>query len=253
MKRWRYGAAVALLAAAGAVAGGLFWLRAGDPGVLRHIVLDQCVPDARQHGSPAPCESVNLQGGYVLLKDKNGPLQYLLMPTYRINGIESPLLLDPHTQNFFWQAWQNRQVMAARRARAVPDAAVSLTINSRSGRTQNHFHIHISCLRPDVRQQLSEAASAISSRWLPLPGGLLGHEYLARRVTESELAQKSPFLMLADEVPGARAQMGRFSLAVVRQSDGSFVLLATARNLLRLNLASAEEIQDHTCRILEEQ
>lgn len=72
-------------------------------------------------------------------------------------------------------------------------------------------------------------------------------------MTESELAQKSPFLMLADEVPGARAQMGRFSLAVVRQSDGSFVLLATARSLLRLNLASAEEIQDHTCRILEEQ
>ncbi len=42
----------------------------------------------------------------MLFKDRNGPLQYLLMPTYRINGTESPLLLDPLTPNFFWQAWQ---------------------------------------------------------------------------------------------------------------------------------------------------
>ena len=251
MKRWRYGLLVAVLIAAGAATGGWFWLHEGNPNVLRHFAIDQCVPNQRQHDNPAPCESVNLQGGYVLFKDKNGPLQYLLMPTYRINGIESPLLLDARTQNFFWQAWQNRRVMAERRGQPVPDSAVSLTINSRSGRTQNHFHIHISCLRPDVRQQLNASASGISSRWLPLPGGLQGHEYLARRVSESELAQKSPFLMLADEVPEARAHMGRFSLAVVHQSDDSFVLLATERNLLKLNRASAEEIQDHACRILE--
>lgn len=72
----------------------------------------------------------------------------------------------------------------------------------------------------------------------------MGHEYLARRVTESELAQRSPFMMLAEEVPEARDHMGRYALAVVRQSDDSFVLLATERNLLTLNRASAEEIQD---------
>ena len=57
----------------------------------------------------------------------------------------------------------------------------------------------------------TKEAPAISSRWLPLPGGLLGHEYLARRVTETELAQRSPFLMLAEEVPEAREHMGRFA------------------------------------------
>ncbi len=192
---------------------------------------------------------VNLKGGYVLFKDRNGPLQYLLMPTYRINGTESPLLLDPLTPNFFWQAWQGREIMSQRHGAPVPDNAVSLAINSRSGRTQNHFHIHISCLRPDVRAQLDKDAAAISSRWLPLPGGLQGHEYLARRVTEAELAQRSPFLMLAEEVPEAREHMGRFALAMAQQSDGSLVLLATERNLLTLNRASAEEIQDHRCAI----
>ncbi|MBX4413082.1 CDP-diacylglycerol diphosphatase, partial [Mycobacterium tuberculosis] len=60
---------------------------------------------------------------------------------------------------------------------------------------------------------------------------------------------RSPFLMLAEEVP-AREHMGRFALAMAQQSDGSLVLLATERNLLTLNRASAEEIQDHRCAIL---
>ena len=76
-----------------ALAGGYYWLHSGNPDALRHIVLQQCVPNQQQHQNPSPCAEVNLKGGYVLFKDRNGPLQYLLMPTYRINGTESPLLL----------------------------------------------------------------------------------------------------------------------------------------------------------------
>jgi len=250
MKRINYVILTGVIVLAGAAVGGWYWLHAGNPDALRHFVIGQCVPHQQESQSPAPCASVNLKGGYVLFKDRNGPLQYLLMPTYRINGTESPLLLNPHTPNFFWQAWQNRQVMSVRHGSPVPDSAVSLTINSRTGRTQNHFHIHISCLRPDVRAQLNDSMESISTRWLPLPGGLRNHQYLARRVTENELVQKSPFLMLADEVPQARDHMGRFALAMAQQSDGTFVLLATERDLLTLNRASAEEIQDHRCEIL---
>lgn len=232
-------------------AGTAWWFNSrGNPDALRQIVTGQCLPNARKHDSPAPCAQVNLKNGYVLMKDRNGPLQFLLMPTYRINGIESPLLLQAKTPNFFWQAWQSRDVMSKLRGSEIPDNAISLTINSRTGRTQNHFHIHISCLRPDVRTQLNDNASRISSQWLEFPGGLLGHQYLARRVTEAELVQRSPFLMLAEEVPEAKAHMGRFALAMAQQADGSFVLLATERNWLALNRASAEEIQDHQCDIL---
>ncbi|MEQ0186914.1 CDP-diacylglycerol diphosphatase [Klebsiella sp. CN_Kp098] len=250
MRRVRYFLWALLVVVLAALAGGYYWLHSGNPNALRHIVLQQCVPNQQQYQNPSPCAEVNLKGGYVLFKDRNGLLQYLLMPTYRINGTESPLLLDPLTPNFFWQAWQGREIMSQRRGAPIDDNAVSLAINSRSGRTQNHFHIHISCLRPDVRAQLDNDAATISSRWLPLPGGLQGHEYLARRVTEAELAQRSPFLMLAEEVPEAREHMGRYALAMARQSDGSLVLLATERNLLTLNRASAEEIQDHSCAIL---
>lgn len=239
-----------VIAAIVVVVWGQYWWNSRQRDVLRHIVLQQCVPHQQATRLPAPCTLVNLDSGYVLLKDRNGPLQHLLMPTYRINGMESPLLLKPHTPNFFWQAWQSRDVMGKTRGTPLPDNAISLTINSRVGRTQNHFHIHISCLRKDVRARLDQEASRISSQWLAFPGGILGHPYLARRVTRAELVQRSPFLMLAEEVPQAREHMGRYGMAMVHQADGSFVLLATQRNLLTLNRASAEEIQDHQCDIL---
>lgn len=234
-----------------AIATGLWlWLHSGNPDALRQIVTQQCVPNEKQNQTPLPCVDVNIQGRYAVLKDRAGALQYLLLPSYKINGIESPLLLDAQTPNFFWQSWNARRFMSERNGSPVPDDAVSLAINSRFGRTQNHLHIHISCLRSDVRLKLNDNIATISTRWLPLPGGLRGHEYLARRVTENELVKRSPFIMLAEEVPQAREHMGRYALAMVQQSDGVFVLLATERNLLTLNRAHAEEIQDHQCDIL---
>ena len=250
MKRVLYTVVGLLLVVVAAVAGWL-WHVASNSDALRQITLEQCVPGQRDRQQPAPCAEVNLRGGYVVFKDRNGPLQYLLMPSWKINGIESPDVLSPHTANFFWQAWQARRYLSEKNGAPLPDNAISLTINSRLGRSQNHLHIHISCLRPDVRKQLDNSAGTISTQWLPLPGGINGHEYLARRVTESELAQRSPFVMLAEEVENAREHMGRYGLAVVRQNDGSFVLLATERGLVPFNLASAEEIQDHDCAILQ--
>lgn len=250
MKKIAYGVLALLVIVA--VAGIGYWKFFRHPDALRNIVFAQCLPNQLQHNDPAPCAEVKPDAGYVVFKDRNGPLQYLLMPTYRINGTESPLLTESYTPNFFWLAWQSRTFMSQKYGKEIPDSAVSLAINSRTGRTQDHFHIHISCLRPDVRAQLDASLAKVGTRWLPLPGGLRGHTYLARRVTESELAQRSPFMMLAEEVPDARDRMGSYALAMARQSDNSFVLLATQRNLFTLNRASAEEIQDHSCALLKQ-
>lgn len=219
----------------------------GHPDALRHIVLEQCLPGWRQ-GDPAPCTRVSRDAA--VLKDRNGPLQYLLLPVIKINGIESPMLLDASTPDYFWLAWQARDLMSVKLGAPVPDGAIALTVNSRAGRTQNHLHIHISCLRRQVREQLDRSAIHVGARWQPLREHINGHRYIARRIGADELRRKSPFRLLADEVPGARAHMGRYGLAMVPLPDGDFVLLATERQLLRLNLASSEEIQDHRCRIL---
>ncbi|HKM98426.1 MAG TPA: CDP-diacylglycerol diphosphatase [Buttiauxella sp.] len=220
------------------------------PDALWRIVNEQCVPHQRNSPNPEPCTKVDLLSGFVLLKDINGPLQYLLLPTAKMNGMESPELLQAKTANFLWLAWQQRNVMSVRRGAHVPDDVVSITINSAIGRSQNQLHIHISCLRTDVRDQINQYAYSVSTDWQPFPVSLAGNQYIARKVTAAEFSQRSPFIMLATQVPQAREHMGRYSLAMAQLADGEWIALATERNLLRFNLASAEQLQDHDCGLL---
>ncbi|MFS2225247.1 CDP-diacylglycerol diphosphatase [Pantoea sp. B65] len=215
---------------------------------LWKIVSEQCIPGQQKTGNPAPCENVDIAQGYVTLKDRDGPLQYLLMPVAKISGIESPLVLNPRTPNFFFQSWQERHLMAEKRGAPVADSAISLAINSEYGRTQNQLHIHISCLRPDVRQQLNQLAPSLSEHWQPET--LLNHPYLLRTLTVEQLAQQSVFIRLADEVPEAHAGMGKYGLSLAALPDGRLVLMAIERNWLKLNRGSGEEVQDHSCKIL---
>ena len=56
----------------------------------------------------------------------------------------------------------------------------------------------------------------------------------------------------ADEgVPEADKKMGHFGMAMVSLPGGDFLLLASERDLLKLNNASTEEIQDHKCAVLD--
>jgi CDP-diacylglycerol pyrophosphatase len=226
------------------------WLKPSHPDALWRIVSQQCVPDQQQHQNPAPCIQVDEPEGFVVFKDRNGPLQYLLMPTTKITGMEDPALLANDTPNFFALAWQARDYMAKKYGKPIDDADISLAVNSEYGRSQNQLHIHISCLKPAVKIRLAQLGNDFSEQWQPLPDGLLRHNYLARRVTATELEQQGAFRLLADGVSGAREQMGRYGLAMTALPGGDFLLLATERNLWRFNLASVEEIQDHDCKVL---
>ncbi|NIE54594.1 CDP-diacylglycerol diphosphatase [Pantoea sp. Ap-870] len=236
-----------ILLIAGLIAGAVHLHKNAD--ALWQIVSEKCVPDMTQRGNPAPCQQVNLAQGYVTLKDLNGPLQYLLMPIAKITGMESPILLEPTTPNLFAAAWQQRRLLAQKRGAPVDDRVLSLAINAQYGRTQNQLHIHISCLRPDVRQQLDTLAPRLNAQWQTAT--LLRHTWLIRTLSTAELAQQSVFIRLAEEVPHARGEMGKYGLALARLPDGRLALLALERNWLNLNRGSAEELQDHQCRLLE--
>ena len=84
------------------------------------IVSTACVPDQVQHGDPRPCASVDLKDGYVILKDRRGRTQYLLIPTDRVTGIESPYLLTPGAPNDFAYAWGERGYVERAAGRALP-------------------------------------------------------------------------------------------------------------------------------------
>ena len=215
---------------------------------LWQIISEKCVPNQARSGNPAPCQQVNSAQGYVTLKDLNGPLQYLLMPIEKITGMESPIILEPTTSNLFAAAWLQRSLLAKKRGAPIADSALSLAINAQYGRTQNQLHIHISCLRPDVRQRLDALSPKLNEQWQPAT--LRKHRYLIRTLSTAELAQQSVFIRLATEVPNARSEMGKYGMALAELPDGRLALLALERNWLMLNSGSAEEIQDHQCQIL---
>lgn len=216
---------------------------------LWQIISEKCVPNMAKSGNPAPCQQVNTAQGYVTLKDLNGPLQYLLMPIEKITGMESPIILEPTTPNLFAVAWQQRGLLAKKRGEPIADSALSLAINAQYGRSQNQLHIHISCLRPDVRQQLDNLTTRLNDQWQSAT--LQKHHYLIRTLSTAELAQQSAFIRLAEEVPNARMEMGKYGLALAELPDGRLALLALERNWLKLNSGSAEELQDHNCKILD--
>jgi len=228
--------------------------RAADPDTLWKIVHDRCVPGERERANPRPCALVNEPreevGGYAVLKDLNGVAQYLLIPTRRISGIEDPALLAPDAPHYFADAWRARTFVEGALGRRLPHDATALVINSVQGRSQEQLHIHIDCIRADVREELRLHAAEIGPTWTPFPVPLVGRNYLALRITKGGLEASDPFKLLAEGVPGARADMGLHTLILAGTTlagQPDFVLLD--RRVVKEvgDRGNGTELLDRTC------
>jgi CDP-diacylglycerol pyrophosphatase len=225
-----------------------------DPDALWKIIHDKCVPNQQQHSQPAPCAKVDLgngsQGGYVVLKDLIGDTQYLLMPTAKITGIDDPAVLAPDARNYFADAWAERHFTEDAAKRALPREDLSLAINSVAARSQNQLHIHIDCIRPDVRDALARGEAAIGDRWAPFPEPLAGEHYQAMRVMGETLDGTDLFKLVADGIPGARAAMGKETIVVAGATFAGkpgFVILSGTADLATGDRGGGEDLQDHSC------
>lgn len=223
-----------------------------DPLALWRIVHDQCVHNQiNQHG-PSPCTLVDLAGGYVVLKDRRGATQFLVLPTARITGIESAALLSPRVPDYMQDAWEARRFVQEQALGPLTRNDLSLAVNSIYGRSQNQLHIHVDCLRKDVRDALAQHRNAIGDKWRSFPVALAGHHYIARRLILLDLSDVNPFRTLADEVPEARANMGAYTLVVAGATFGGkpgFIVLADHADPALGDVANGESLQDHACAV----
>jgi CDP-diacylglycerol pyrophosphatase len=225
--------------------------QAADPSALWKITDGKCVPHMRQSNDPAPCAIVDLATGYVVLKDLVGTSQFLLIPTARTGGIESPELLAPNAPNYWDRAWRARVLTERRLGKPLPREAVALAVNSRYGRTQDQLHIHIDCVRRDVRDALAAHRDAIGDHWAAFPARLAGYPWRAFRVDGQNLGTVNPFRLLAKGDPDAGTDMGKHTLVVVgmtwRDKVAGFAVLEGTFDLATGNLASGDLLEDHDC------
>lgn len=230
---------------------------AADPSALWKIVHGACVPHEEADHNPSPCAAVDLMGGvekgYGVLKDINGVAQFLLIPTAKVGGIEDPAILAAGATNYWDAAWKARSFVDQRLHRSLPRDAVALAINSLVARTQNQLHIHIDCIRPDVRDELAANLDKIAAVWTPFPVPLAGHTYRSIRIKQENLDGVDPFRLLADNIARSQDDIGMHTLVLVGANfdDGSsgFVLLDDHADLAAGDRASGEQLQDHTCAI----
>jgi CDP-diacylglycerol pyrophosphatase len=224
-----------------------------DSDALKKIVLGQCVPHEKVGKGPAPCAEVNLKGGYAVLKDKRGDTQFLLIPTKVVTGIEDRQTLAPDAPNYFADAWSARRFTERHAGKPIPRDDIGLSINSAYGRSQNQLHIHIDCIRAEVRQALKDNDAKIGNAWAPLDVDLAGHRYRAMRLNGENL-ERNPFKMLSEGDEEAGAGMGRETLTVVGATfpDGEpgFYLLADRASIVTMDRASSETLLDHDCAVL---
>ncbi|MBF7688915.1 CDP-diacylglycerol diphosphatase [Acinetobacter rathckeae] len=215
--------------------------------ILWDIVSNRC---ETSRDDTHACLVVNRPSGYVVLRDRHGPVQTLIIPTAKITGIEDSQLLQPTAKNYFNDAWVQRHILDTQNKKAIEPRYLSFSVNSAYGRTQDQLHIHSSCLSKAVYVQLEHERPSITTHWQALPNKILGHTYLAKKITLAELNTTSPFHILSDYLQKTKAgHMAEYGLAMVSATDTDMILLATKLDLTEKNLGSIEEIQDTFCQV----
>jgi CDP-diacylglycerol pyrophosphatase len=186
----------------------------------------------------APCMYHDAHEKFEIIKDISRwkTTAYLLTPTDRVHGIESPLIFTEPVAEFWHFGW-----LEAVRYLGRPPEQIGLAINSVVGRSQNQLHIHLSCAKPSVVAALAHVH--VTEQWAPL-AHLAGETYNVRR-TNSLSGADSPFRLVA-QLPGARGDMRDRTIAVIGTPGGrSFYVLADAAH--GTDPGSAEDLLDETC------
>jgi CDP-diacylglycerol pyrophosphatase len=200
-------------------------------------------------GVAFPCAAVEMGGpneaGYAIIHSPGFTSEYLLTPLADYDGIESPELRGSAATGLWYAAWAMQANVEASLGHALPRTGLALAVNASGTRTQDHFHIHLDCLRANVGASIA-ALKGVGDDWRQVRQPLRGDRYWVRAIPGADLAGVNVAQLIAEAPPADDHPMGDVTLAVIGATldDGSdgFYLLANWRN------RSAERLLDHRCR-----
>jgi CDP-diacylglycerol pyrophosphatase len=215
-----------------------------DRTALWRVVNDLCRPMQQAFSLPLPCLKVDMAGGFAVIRAPGDKTRILIVPTAKIDGIESPAVLGDAMSNFWSRAWNERDRVVASAPRPLEWNDIGMAINSRRGRSQDQLHIHVDCVDPRLKRALTARAGRLSSKWSNLEPGPWAGRYRVKEIDAAGV-DRNIFKLIADEIPGAKSRMARQSIAVVGfigpSGDRGFAVLADGDD------GHAEELLDHNC------
>ncbi|WP_313571678.1 CDP-diacylglycerol pyrophosphatase [Pantoea piersonii] len=221
------------------------------------VAQDLCMTNYHYRHDPAPCQQIyqpqSKEQGFSILQNPRYKYHFILVPNLAMSGIESISLSRAGRTDYFGYAWLMRYRLMSAYGADVPDDMLGLAINSAWGRSQNQLHIHLTCLREDVRRQLQAERPYIDEQWRPLPDRLLNHTYYARRVMQPTVMGIYPIALVARDFRLSSPELADYGIALIPTTfsgEKGFILLTTRRGWDRGNRASVESLLDKRCEIL---
>jgi CDP-diacylglycerol pyrophosphatase len=191
------------------------------------------------------------EAGFAVLKDRVGVAQVLVIPTKQISGIESPDSREAPAVKYWSAAWDARFYVFGYLQREIARDEIGLAVNSQHDRSQDQLHIHVDCIKPQVRDLLRKHVDEIGYSWGLLPFEVDGKKYNARRLDGPELSGANPIALISNELTEAASDMGAETIFVAgaRFGDGKdgFILLEDRAGRAPQDNAHGEDLQDHDC------
>jgi CDP-diacylglycerol pyrophosphatase len=197
------------------------------------------------------CSYVSSKYNYVIVEDgneKKKPVAYPIIPIAKVTGIEDAKIYDKPYLNYWESGWayvvQNQLKPAAHQNHKI----VAMAINSKPARDMNQLHIHLSCVRADIKGRPKKASTDRSKpiKVDPPPNGNPREAVVmkSKSVTEDD----SPYNMIT-KFRGVKnhmdLQMDLQSVAVI-QSDTADEFYVVDTYAPEKDKGEVEELLDHS-------
>ncbi|MEH2464340.1 CDP-diacylglycerol diphosphatase [Nostoc sp.] len=213
--------------------------------------VQKCIGNQQEIHKPEPCLSVDINNKYVVANG-NKPVDYLLVPTDKISGIEASQISQLSSRNYWQYAWEkatDKDYIRSKAPQAKNREQIGLAINSKQARRQDQLHIHMSCIKKIVSDELEkgEKTSEITDRFKSQKYmNLEGNNYSIRLLKNDSLSNKNNPFFLVKEFVG-QTKMEEQSIAVVGRKQGGFYILKTQSDAQSGYKAVAEKLLDEDC------
>ena len=213
--------------------------------------VQKCSRNQQELHKPDPCVYVDVDNKYVVANGSK-PVDYLLLPTDKISGIEASQISRVNSRNYWQYAWNkaiDKDYISSKVPQVKSPEQIGLAINSPQARHQDQLHIHFSCIKKTVSDELAKAEknNAITDRFQSQNYvNLESKNYSVRLINNDSLSDSNNPFFLVKEFVGEK-KMGKESIAVVGRKQGGFYILKAESDAQNGYKAVAEKLLDEDC------